>query len=159
MPNAARRNSKSDTPPVNNTCMLPSLQLNADNGFHEIIGQSRKMQEVFDLVEKVADCDSTILLNGETVHGNKEASINELALAAAARVYASLVDRIEGSAKFDLNPEIEPDGWIDEIVHSIDNRGRGSTKIASPDRIPELPLASYFDSSTRAVIFREVQPD
>ena len=43
--------------------------VNAECGFHNIIGQSRKMLEVFELVRKVADCDSTILLNGETGTG------------------------------------------------------------------------------------------
>lgn len=34
-----------------------------------VIGRSPKMQEVFQLVEKVADCDSTILITGETGTG------------------------------------------------------------------------------------------
>ena len=44
-------------------------KIKEEYGFHDIIGQSRKMREVFDLVQKVADCDSTILLNGETGTG------------------------------------------------------------------------------------------
>jgi transcriptional regulator with PAS, ATPase and Fis domain len=48
---------------------LESIQLKEEYNFHEIIGQSRKMREVFELVSKVADCDSTILLNGETGTG------------------------------------------------------------------------------------------
>ncbi len=37
--------------------------------FGDIIGQSQKMQEVFSLVENVANSDSTILINGETGTG------------------------------------------------------------------------------------------
>jgi transcriptional regulator with GAF, ATPase, and Fis domain len=37
--------------------------------FKEIIGQSGKMEEVFRLVENVADSDSTIIINGETGSG------------------------------------------------------------------------------------------
>jgi transcriptional regulator with GAF, ATPase, and Fis domain len=37
--------------------------------FQGIIGQSKKMTDVFKFVEKVADCDSTILINGETGTG------------------------------------------------------------------------------------------
>lgn len=44
-------------------------RLQAEYRFNEIIGQSEKMQEVFRLVEKVADCDSTILITGETGTG------------------------------------------------------------------------------------------
>ena len=43
--------------------------LNEKYGFDNIIGQSTKMREMFELVNKVADCDSTILLNGETGTG------------------------------------------------------------------------------------------
>ncbi len=39
------------------------------NKFKGIIGQSNKMKEVFGLIENVADCDSTIIINGETGTG------------------------------------------------------------------------------------------
>lgn len=44
-------------------------RLKRDCRFDDIIGQSGKMQAIFQLVEKVADCDSTILINGETGTG------------------------------------------------------------------------------------------
>ena len=69
MQNAALRKLKSNPIDANDTCNILSTQLNEEYGFHDIIGQSNKMREVFDLVEKVADCDSTILLNGETGTG------------------------------------------------------------------------------------------
>jgi transcriptional regulator with PAS, ATPase and Fis domain len=48
----------------------PSLQSDhADCRFEHIIGRSARMIEIFDLIEKVADCDSTILINGETGTG------------------------------------------------------------------------------------------
>jgi sigma-54 dependent transcriptional regulator, flagellar regulatory protein len=37
--------------------------------FDEITGQSPRMLEIFELIDKVADCDSTILINGETGTG------------------------------------------------------------------------------------------
>ena len=37
--------------------------------FQDIVGQSAKMQEIFTLVEKVADSDSTIIINGESGTG------------------------------------------------------------------------------------------
>ncbi len=44
-------------------------KLNGEYQFHDIIGQSEKMNAVFELVKKVADCDSTILINGDTGTG------------------------------------------------------------------------------------------
>jgi transcriptional regulator with PAS, ATPase and Fis domain len=38
-------------------------------GFNDIIGCCGKINEVFDILEKVADCDSTIIINGETGTG------------------------------------------------------------------------------------------
>lgn len=69
MQNAALRKSKSNTSDANDTCNMLSTRFNGESGFDDIIGQSKKMREVFELVEKVADCDSTILLNGETGTG------------------------------------------------------------------------------------------
>lgn len=41
----------------------------AQSGFQGVIGESRSMREVFHLIERVADSDSTILINGETGTG------------------------------------------------------------------------------------------
>jgi sigma-54 specific flagellar transcriptional regulator A len=38
-------------------------------GFHGVIGKSRAMSNVFKLIERVADSDSTVLINGETGTG------------------------------------------------------------------------------------------
>jgi sigma-54 specific flagellar transcriptional regulator A len=48
---------------------LVLARLNNEKHANAIIGRSPKMQEVFNLVEKVADCDSTILVTGETGTG------------------------------------------------------------------------------------------
>ena len=47
-----------------------SVPLSDENdAFKGIVGESAKMQEIFRLVERVADSDSTILINGETGTG------------------------------------------------------------------------------------------
>jgi transcriptional regulator with GAF, ATPase, and Fis domain len=52
---------------VKNSMVLEKLK--DEYRFNDIIGQSNKMKAVFRLVEKVADCDSTILITGETGTG------------------------------------------------------------------------------------------
>ena len=52
---------------ANNSWALANL--NDEKQQNAIIGRSEKMQQVFHLVEKVADCDSTILITGETGTG------------------------------------------------------------------------------------------
>ena len=66
MPNVAHNKNTAEALDV---CEIESFQAEEEYGFHDIIGQSSKMREVYDLVRKVADCDSTILLNGETGTG------------------------------------------------------------------------------------------
>jgi sigma-54 specific flagellar transcriptional regulator A len=67
--NAALQKTTPDAASPCNPCEIQPVQIGNEIGFHNIIGQSSKMREVFDLVQKVADCDSTILLNGETGTG------------------------------------------------------------------------------------------
>ncbi len=52
---------------VQNSLVLEKLDIESQN--NAIIGSSEKMREVFHLVEKVSDCDSTILITGETGTG------------------------------------------------------------------------------------------
>ncbi len=48
---------------------LEAVEKATHAGFQGVIGKSRAMQQVFRLIERVADSDSTILLNGETGTG------------------------------------------------------------------------------------------
>jgi len=44
-------------------------ELTEQIGYQDIIGKSRAMEGVFDLIDRVADSDSTIIINGETGTG------------------------------------------------------------------------------------------
>lgn len=55
---------------LNNSCPTNFCdEQSKDNCFQNVVGKSRQMQEVFRLIERVADSDSTILINGETGTG------------------------------------------------------------------------------------------
>ena len=69
MQNTALRNPTQNTSPSSDSSNIQTAQSNEEYGFQSIIGKSKKMMEMFALVNKVADCDSTILLNGETGTG------------------------------------------------------------------------------------------
>jgi transcriptional regulator with GAF, ATPase, and Fis domain len=47
----------------------PSGQMNSGSCFQGVIGKSRAMVNMFKLIERVADSDSTVLINGETGTG------------------------------------------------------------------------------------------
>lgn len=80
------------------------------------------------------------------------ASLNALAVAAAARVYASLVDRMEGQKTGMMNGQIEPSGWTEEVTHEVSTKGEATTMAVFPDKVPQISLVSWLDESTRRVI-------
>ena len=53
----------------NSTAAIATASKRNDTGFQGVIGKSRVMTATFKLVERVADSDSTVLINGETGTG------------------------------------------------------------------------------------------
>lgn len=87
----------------------------------------------------------------------KGASLDSIARAIAARVWASYADHAGGSATGDLNVEVRPHGRISAVEHSVAPNGVATTRIGIPaERPPELSFLSLLDSSTRRIILRQV---
>ncbi len=68
------QNSAARKTPSEQLDLFPTPAPDAETGrvacrFDDMIGRSPCMVEIFDLIERVADCDSTILINGETGTG------------------------------------------------------------------------------------------
>ncbi len=49
-------------------------QLKEKNSFENIVGKNKKMKEIYDLIEKISDSDSTILISGESGTGKEIAA-------------------------------------------------------------------------------------
>ena len=71
MLNLAFNNSTVVDPNSNHNDDSDFENTNDQHGFMGIIGQSKKMQEVYRLIEQVADSDSTILINGKSGTGKE----------------------------------------------------------------------------------------
>ena len=69
MQNLAVSKTLTKAPDILTQNSLVLAKLDNEKQANAIIGRSLKMQEVFNLVQKVADCDSTILITGETGTG------------------------------------------------------------------------------------------
>lgn len=96
------------------------------------------------------DNDSTDLSTG--------GSLNRIAKARAAAVYASLVDRYEGSMAGAMNGGVHLAGWATEVAHELRPSGEALTTVSMPTAVPQFDLLSFLDSNTRAAILRLVQP-
>lgn len=95
--------------------------------------------------------DLVINRSEETLGG---ASLNNIARAVAAREYAKFADRFEGDAAFDMNSQLEPGGWIDEVRHELTPQGVMLTRLSLPQALPEIDWLSLADSGTRAIVMR-----
>ena len=64
----SKKNSLKDTD-LASLSSLPAGEVHERYQFDEIIGQNHKLKEIFRLIEKIADSDSTIIITGETGTG------------------------------------------------------------------------------------------
>ena len=84
------------------------------------------------------------------------ASLQNIAKAVAAQVYATMIDHPVGGATGVMNAGMAPIGWIKAVVHELTTTGELVTHIAIPDKIPEVSMFRYMDAGSRALIQREI---
>ena len=101
-----------------------------------------------------------LVLNMYDTPGGPEhgASLNQIALSSAARVYSSLIDRYQGDKTSTLRPTALPDGWVGQVAHTVSANGEASTRIDFPEQIPQLDMISYLDSGTRELLLKLARP-
>jgi hypothetical protein len=90
--------------------------------------------------------------------GTVAASLQELSKAVAARIYASLTDRLQGTMSVPFEPNVRPQGWLSSVAHIIDTQGRGLTRLTCPERIPSMDVYQFMDSGTRALLLKIADP-
>jgi len=91
--------------------------------------------------------------------GIQAASLQEIAKAIAARLYASLVDRVQGEMSGDMRADIKPQGWLSSVEIVINPSGTAFSKLQLPERIPPIDIWSFLDSSQRAIILKLATPE
>jgi hypothetical protein len=91
--------------------------------------------------------------------GSNTASLQTVALAAAARVYAQLIDHPVGGATGVMNTSVIPAGCIKSVTHELSPQGEMATHLVIPDKMPQISIFRYLDAGTRAVVLRLVQQD
>lgn len=117
-----------------------------------IVPEDQAAQEAFS--KKV----SSLCINEGSTAGRAGASLNQIARARAAAVYASFVDRFEGEATGNMNPNIHLNGWASEITHIYGSKSETFTRISFPSTIPQMSLHSFLSASERAVVMKLAQP-
>lgn len=114
------------------------------------------IRKIFGIGSGQPNLDGLVLNEGPASDASIGASLTQIAKARAAAVYASLVDRYEGSMTGYMNPNVHLNGWISQITHRATVDGQVVTEVQYPPQVPQMSVASFLDSNTRALIFKLV---
>lgn len=104
---------------------------------------------------------SGVDLNSLTINKSADAgggSLDEIATAVAARVYAGFCDRHEGSKTAQMNPGARVGGNVAEILHEVSRDGAWETRATMSGTVPSLNLFSLLPDSTRRFVLRLADP-
>jgi len=89
------------------------------------------------------------------VNGN---DINVMARAAAARVYSGLLDLPMGRSAYALNPDLEIQGSVGAVSHTLSPQGHQTTSLEFPPVMRPLDLWAFVPASQRRKLLRLTQP-
>lgn len=85
------------------------------------------------------------------------ASLQAIAKARAAEIYASLADRMIGEQMGDMAPDASPVGFVQAVTHEVGTDGVSSTHMGFPKRLPKMTLWQFMDANTRSILMRLVR--
>lgn len=113
------------------------------------------IEAIFGIGDKVPDL-SNLVMNHITNGPPKQdaISLQEIANALAAQIYARFADHFEGSGSADMNPDVELGGYVGGVTQELSTRGELTTTVAMKEMLPDLNLMSLLDSSTRAILLK-----
>lgn len=80
--------------------------------------------------------------------------VRDVALAAAAALYSTFVDRIEGQHVTTFNPQTDPDGRAQSVEHKLAPNGVASTTVSFPTFVHGVDILSLLPGSVRDMILR-----
>ena len=121
--------------------------------------RSADIEKLFGITEGPVNLEQLVVNDGPSTNLDTGGSLRQIALSRAACVYAALTDRYEGSMTGYMNGGVHLNGWVEEIEHGVTPKGEPYTKVSMPSRIPQMSLASFLDSNTRAAIFHLIRPE
>ncbi len=119
---------------------------------------SVELDKCFGIGEGEPNLAGLVINEGAASDLQNGASLNALAKAAAARLYASLCDRFEGRMAGYMNGGVHPGGWAGELQHKLAQDGVATTSVMMPSQLPQFSIFSFLDSASRQAIMRLVQP-
>lgn len=119
---------------------------------------SAELDKCFGIGDGEPNLNGLVINEGAPSDLQNGASLNAIAKAAAARLYASLCDRFEGRMAGYMNGQIRPSGWAPEITHRLAPDGVATTSVILPADVPQFSIFGFLDSASRQAILKLAQP-
>lgn len=119
--------------------------------------KAKEIERAFGVVDGEPNLTGLVMNEGPSSGNSFGASLNSIARAQAAEIYASLVDHFEGGMTGYMNGGVKPAGWIGEIQHELRPMGETLTRVVIPESIPRLNMMSFLDSNSRQAILHQVE--
>jgi hypothetical protein len=98
-----------------------------------------------------------LVINEGVTSANGGASLNNIALAQAASIYASLVDRYQGESTGYMNANLEPSGYVGRVEHMVGTDAVATTRVSFPEDVQPISLFAYLGAGDRKVIMKLVR--
>jgi hypothetical protein len=105
-------------------------------------------------MNSLAKAGLVINLNEQDGIGTTAASLDAIANAVAASVYAGYADRVEGSRTTPVTHAAMVDGFIGSVIHKVAPDGVATSTAAVAGQRTPLDLMSMMPNSTRKIILK-----
>ncbi len=139
----------------------PPKEIFIEREFARVAWQDERAQDIYKILGLIDGKPNLtgLLINagGQSLIKTKNASIDEVALAAAAAYYAREADRFEGSMEGEFTPLARPVGSIAELTHALKN-GEMVTRLLLSETSDEVDLSNYLNPSTRKILYKANAP-
>ena len=116
------------------------------------VNRADDIEAAFGIGDKPGNIDDLIINKDGDVQGG--ASLKGIALAVAARTWAALTDRWEGSKTVALRGATTIGGNVESVTHEVTTTGATQTSIELPGQLPSIDLFSLLPESTRRIVLR-----
>lgn len=157
IPGSLADHIESSNGPVMEVRVGPSVETARIPWFDSAKDRIKAMLGIPEIPDRPPDVND-LVINLDTNSQTGGASLNAIARAYAARIYAGLCNHMSGVAAGVLAAGTEPAGWVQEVQHAIDAKGPGVTIVQLPDKLPAMNMLQFLDSTTRAIVMRIPAP-
>ena len=144
-------------------CVGPIMEIRVGAGsevarIQYLDDRKEDLKHAIGLVDKQGEPNlSGLVINEGQSSAQNGASLNNIANAYAAAIYASLSDRYYGETTGYLKSGLELKGYTTSVEHTVDAEGAATTRAVFPEDVPQMDFFAFLGASDRATLMKLVR--